>query len=274
MVKILVIGDLHGNLGKVKKIPIEKVDLILLTGDLGKSDLARKFAFGNRKRISKGLKEKEYSAKASQKAHMEIHNSTLSLLKYLSKFAPVYTIQGNVGISTKAESIQNVKKYKLKHPSTKEEIDKLDKVFLIKNRLRILNNLRIGFLEYFIDNSWIREFKEKDKKRIKLAKKETAKAKRVLSRFKNLDILICHQPPYGILDKVSSKWGAPKDWWGKYAGSKVILNYIKKQEPKYVFCGHIHEGEGKAKIGNTKIFNLGVAGYKIINLHASPKISR
>ena len=41
---------------------------------------------------------------------------------------------------------------------------------------------------------------------------------------------------------------------------------IKKHQPKYVFCGHIHEAEGKAKIGKTEIYNLGVAGHKIINL--------
>ena len=81
-----------------------------------------------------------------------------------------------------------------------------------------------------------------------------------------MDILICHQPPYGFLDKVSGKYGAPKKWVGKHAGSKVILNYIKKYQPKYVFCGHIHEGEGKVKIGKTEVYNLGVAGHKIIEL--------
>ena len=45
-----------------------------------------------------------------------------------------------------------------------------------------------------------------------------------------------------------------------------MLDYIKKYQPKYVFCGHIHEGEGKAKIGKTEVYNLGVAGHKIINL--------
>lgn len=36
--KILVIGDPHGNLEKIKKISIKGVNLILLTGDLGKAD--------------------------------------------------------------------------------------------------------------------------------------------------------------------------------------------------------------------------------------------
>ncbi len=66
--------------------------------------------------------------------------------------------------------------------------------------------------------------------------------------------------PYGILDKVNGKFGAPKIWWGKHAGSKMILEYIKRYKPKYVFCGHIHEAVGKAKIGKTEVYNLGYNG--------------
>ncbi|MCF7910370.1 metallophosphoesterase [Candidatus Pacearchaeota archaeon] len=143
---------------------------------------------------------------------------------------------------------------------------KLENVFLVKNQLRNFNKIKVGFLEYFIDNSWIKEFDEKDKKRIKSAKKQTEKAKRILKRFGNkIDILICHQPLYGYLDKVKAKY-APKDWQGKHAGSKVILDYIRKYQPKYVFCGHIHEGEGKAKISKTEIYNLGVASYRVVEL--------
>ena len=45
--RILAIGDPHGDLSKIKKIPLKGVDLILLTGDLGKADLARKRYFEN-----------------------------------------------------------------------------------------------------------------------------------------------------------------------------------------------------------------------------------
>ena len=44
--KILVIGDPHGDLKKIKKIPINDVGSILVVGDLGKATLARKRAFG------------------------------------------------------------------------------------------------------------------------------------------------------------------------------------------------------------------------------------
>jgi Icc-related predicted phosphoesterase len=43
------------------------------------------------------------------------------------------------------------------------------------------------------------------------AKVQTEKVKKVIKKFRNLDILICHQPPYGYLDKVNFP-GIPKSW--------------------------------------------------------------
>jgi Icc-related predicted phosphoesterase len=265
--KILAIGDPHGNLEKVKQSPLEGVDLILLTGDIGKADLARQRMFENVKRKQQGLKELKDDAEYKKAVYNQIHNSTLDILKYLSRNSSVYSLQGNVGIYSAAETRKTSEKVGLKLNSTIGEIRKIGNVYLPKNRLRTFDGLRIGFLEYFSDVSWVKEFKPSDyAKSMKRAERQTEKAKRVLERFgKILDILICHQPPYGYLDKVDFP-GVPPSWKGKHAGSKAILDYIKKYQPKYVFCGHIHEGEGKAKIGKTEIYNLGVAGHKIVNL--------
>jgi len=123
-----------------------------------------------------------------------------------------------------------------------------------------------GGLKYFLDTNWVQEFKPSDYGLMLVeAKKQASKAKKVLNWFGKLDILVCHQPPYGFLDKVNAKF-APKQWQGKNAGSKTVLRYVKKYKPKYVFCGHIHEGKGMKKIGVTTVYNLGVAGHKIINL--------
>ena len=264
--KILAIGDPHGNLNKIKKIPFTKIDLILITGDLGKADLARERYFKNIERKKGGLAEIEKDAKFIKKAHNEIFSSTLKVLKYLSKFAPVYTIEGNAGLPSSSEIKKENKKYKISLKPTKNEISKIPNIKIIKNSLRVIKGLRIGFLEFFIDSGWVKKFKPADyKKTEEIAKKETNKAKRILKKFNELDILICHQPPYGFLDKVTFKQ-APKFWRGKFAGSKIILDYIRKKQPKYVFCGHIHEGKGKTKINNTEIYNLGIAGWKIIEI--------
>ena len=263
MVKICAIGDPHGNLEKIRRVA-KDVDFYLVTGDLGDASFFRKLVMEN---LKKGIKIKSFVDESNvedrKKAYLRLHNSTLDILKYLSKVAPTYSIQGNVGIYTSKKVKETKDKEGIIIPYTRKIIDESPNMHLVKNVVRRIDGLKVGFLEYFVDESWVEEFG--DKKRIGKAKKDSDKARRVLERFGKVDILVCHQPPFGFLDKVGFV-GAPKDWQGKHAGSKIILDYIRKFSPQYVFCGHIHEGEGSVKIGDTLVYNLGVAGHKIINL--------
>lgn len=263
--RIVAIGDPHGDLESIRKIPLDDVDLILLTGDLGSASLARKMAFENVELKRKGLPEKEYSSAQEKKAFMEAYKSTISLFRYLSKFAPVFTVFGNVESSNK-DTRKLSKKIGLPLPYLYDQINNFSGSRVINNVLANFQGARIGGLEYFVDTSWVIEFKPADyRESLVEAKKQTEKAKRVLDRFNSVDILVCHQPPYGLLDKVKAKF-APIHWKGKHAGSKIVLDYIKRKQPKYVFCGHIHESEGHVRVGKSEIYNLGVAGYKIIDL--------
>lgn len=267
--KILAVGDPHGDMKKIKKIPTNGIDLVLITGDLGKADFARKFSFENFRRKKEGLPELKYTKLETKNVYQEIYDSTLDVLRYFSKNTPTYSILGNVGndMMKDSEVKKDEEEFKTKLPYLRKGVSKLNNFYLVKNVVRNIGGLRVGFLEYFIDTKWVQTFKPANySKRLGKARKETIKAKKILNNFKNLDILVCHQPPHGYLDKVSPRYNPPKDWIGKHAGSKTILDYIKKYQPKYVFCGHIHEGEGKAKIGKTEVYNLGVAGYKIIDL--------
>ena len=55
-------------------------------------------------------------------------------------------------------------------------------------------------------------------------------------------------------------------WVGRHAGSKIVLEYILREQPGYVFCGHIHEGAGFEMLGRTDVYNLGSGGFKIVEL--------
>lgn len=88
-------------------------------------------------------------------------------------------------------------------------------------------------------------------------KKRLKKLNKLLKENKDA-ILLSHAPPYGYLDKIHS---------GKHIGSKILFKAIKKNSPKLILCGHIHEAKGKTKIGKTEIYNLGCCGdYKIFDL--------
>lgn len=71
------------------------------------------------------------------------------------------------------------------------------------------------------------------------------------SLWKNI-ILISHNPPKSELcDKVNETL---------HAGSQLFTDYILKNQPLAVICGHIHEGIGIEKIGETLVINPGSLG--------------
>lgn len=71
------------------------------------------------------------------------------------------------------------------------------------------------------------------------------------SLWKSL-ILISHNPPKGqVCDAVNADL---------HAGSQQFADYITKNQPLAVICGHIHEGAGIEKIGDTTVINPGSLG--------------
>lgn len=69
----------------------------------------------------------------------------------------------------------------------------------------------------------------------------------------NTDILVTHGPPYGMMDKVDTKFWMNSD---ENVGDKDLLAAIKERPNiKLVVCGHIHDNNGYRSIGNTVITN-------------------
>ncbi len=79
-----------------------------------------------------------------------------------------------------------------------------------------------------------------------------------LTAFAGLPLLylVAHVPP---LDTALDEF-AP----GKHAGSSALRNWIAREQPEYLFCGHIHECAGREDfIGRTRCFNAGKAGIAV-----------
>ena len=67
-------------------------------------------------------------------------------------------------------------------------------------------------------------------------------------------VLVCHNPPKAtVVDAVNEEI---------HAGSPLFTKYIEEKQPVAVICGHIHEGVGIEKIGNTTVINPGSFGEK------------
>jgi hypothetical protein len=67
-------------------------------------------------------------------------------------------------------------------------------------------------------------------------------------------IAVCHAPPYGTrLDRITNL---------RHAGSKAVRDFLRREQPRYFFCGHIHEAAGVSdKLGETSAMNVGRKGY-------------
>jgi Icc-related predicted phosphoesterase len=87
-----------------------------------------------------------------------------------------------------------------------------------------------------------------------------SRGKEIASKWKNIptgmDIIITHGPPYGILDVALNT--------GYNAGCEDLLEAIKEKKPKYHIFGHIHEGYGSYKEGETTFINASVCNIQYI----------
>lgn len=66
---------------------------------------------------------------------------------------------------------------------------------------------------------------------------------------KEVDILVTHNPPYGILDKNGR---------GLSCGSSALLDAILARDIKHHVFGHIHASSGKDKMGTMNFYNVAV----------------
>ena len=85
-------------------------------------------------------------------------------------------------------------------------------------------------------------FELNDKQIDDLLHKAMAKMERTVH-----NVLLCHAPPYGFLDKPA----------GEHVGSKSIGRHMKTFD--LVCCAHIHEQRGVMDVDGTKVINPGAA---------------
>ena len=77
----------------------------------------------------------------------------------------------------------------------------------------------------------------------------------------NIDILVTHGPPHGILDTISNYDRAER------VGCQFLGHKVKKMKPKYHLFGHIHEGYGKTEIDGITYVNASICDerYRPVN---------
>jgi Icc-related predicted phosphoesterase len=229
--RILAIGDPHGKLPKnldgiIKK---NKIDVIICSGDIAPAPI-----------IPKKGETFEQACKRAERIFKKIID------KLCSYNLPFLTLRGNVFTSTKEGN--NIT-HKIFFPHKNLYHKKTGKI--------TVKGITFIFFDFLSEKESTRTKRSITPEKRRNNKNREIKLNKLLEENPD-SVLIAHNPPLGILDKIHS---------GKHVGSKILFRAIKKHKPKLVLCGHIHEGKGKKKLGKTTIYNLGEKGeYGVIDI--------
>lgn len=266
--KILVIGDLHGKIipNLRKEIAKSEYDFVIGLGDyagidewypyiryifsLGKSYMENKFVrkspqeFFGKKKFRK-LLEKDY----------RVGKEVLMFLDNLGK--PGFYVFGNGDEDWYNYPFSNnILKAK------KRNLAFLKKIKNIKEmNYKVKYNNGISFLGFggYMDANVNASARDKEwQKRVDIrAKKAENKMDSLVKKIDKKSIFILHYPPKGIFDKISDKKNV---FHGGSVGVDFFRKAILKKKPFLVLCGHMHEYQGKKKLGSSLVVNPGDGG--------------
>lgn len=259
--KILAIGDLHGEISeKLKKnISKEEFDFVIGIGDYagiedwmpwvrhvlklkkGKNRKSPEEFYGKKK--FKELIKKDYN----------VGKEVLLFLNHLGK--PGFFIFGNGDEGDWYDYPFSKKPIKAK----KSRLNFLKKIRNIKEMTYKVRNYKgISFLGFggYMDvsaNDVLRD-RESQERANNRTKKAEKRMNVLIKKLKKKSIFILHYPPRGIFDKILDKKNPA------YRGSSGIDFFRKailEEKPFLVLCGHMHEYVGKKKLGSSWVVNPG-----------------
>lgn len=258
--KILAIGDLHGNINKKlqSRVSKENFDFIIGVGDYaGVNDwipwIMYKFKIKDRK---KWLSAQEFFGKKKfkrlLKKDFEAGKKSLLFLDNLEK--PGFFVFGN--------GDDEWYKYPFSKKILRAKKNKLNFLRKIKNikemtyRIRNYNGISFlgfgGYMDATANESHRdKEWQERVNKRHNKAKK---KMESLIKRLNKKSIFILHYPPTGIFDKILDK---KNPFYGGSTGIDFFRKAIIRKKPFLVLCGHMHEYQGKKKLGSSLVVNPG-----------------
>lgn len=257
--KILAIGDFHGKFpAKLqKKIKTIEPHFILSTGDYAAIEDFRPHLKKHFKALQKGkrLNFKEIIGKKKFARLLKKDYAVgKEILKELDEFGiKVFSVFGN-GDWYKFQYNKSNRDYGL-------FIKKLSNIRNINRGKSSFNGLKIvgfgGYLDpdIYFTKKGIKSINASEK-RIKIGRRiYKAEEKRLMKLMENKpDILLIHYTPYNCLDKMKAR-GLPLH--GEPMGVSSFNRAIRKYQPLITICGHMHENQGKCKIGKTLIINPG-----------------
>lgn len=249
--RFLAVSDLDARTPKFRKfikalpslVKKERVDAVLFGGDLCDMSPMRSLIFKHWDRLKKESLPSILGARRYLKLFKTVADSMDIVLETFSQLSvPVYAIYGNNDVPRTKKGIPGLLRRK---PSN---------VHILKqNAVRLGEVMLIGFCGY----RGIRA-KGLSRKVTKALREKNARFQQQLStlgrKVRNTTVFMAHDVPYGVFDKVDYP---ESPMHGKRIGDPLIRKALEKYQPTYYLCGHMHEYEGKRKLGKTTIIKLG-----------------
>lgn len=273
VVKFLVLGDLHGEIPKIK---INDFDAIIATGDICGDNIKpyiRKW-IKKRKEIQADYDFDKICPKWKQKLYTKFsYFKGKRILTFLNKQkVPVFLVPGNWD-PTPQDGLP-------KNEDDNKDKKIWNKMLKGKNNIFDLEAKKKNFKGIILIGHGSTSAPEIVKKIPKNKLKEPSYKKtadfrykfymKLLKKFENWFkenkkdknskpiILLSHNSPYNtLLDEVRMKNNYAD---GEHYGSIIAKKLIEKYEPMLCISGHIHEGYGREDIGKTICINAGYGG--------------
>lgn len=254
--KILAIGDFHGKFPvKLRKLA-KGVDLVVSIGDycpFSYRKLWFKHCYGKDVELWEVVGKKKVKELVAE--DLAAGEKVLKVLNGLG--VPVISVVGNLDNANLNDQYEE-SKWTRKNGWTWYEQDFFSKIIKkYKNIQRFdYKSVKVG------DVTFIGGFGHTapGNVRSKAYKKYRMILDKLFKRFgKKSPLFVFHNMPYGCkLDKINVKNPDGRNVKGHY-GSKLTRRIIDKYQPVLAIGGHIHENQGKCKIGKSLVINTGAA---------------
>lgn len=257
--RILAIGDFHGKFPEklMRKIRKEKFDLIVSPGDFGGNKkwekIFWKYVYGTELSMEDVIGKEKVNE--LEKQSFESGKKVLRKLVKLNK--KIIAVRGNWD----PQDLNDIG-----FPNHKDAYSKQFLYFTKKFNIKIIDFKKykfqgVRFIGYprstypgKVNKHITKKFEGKyGKEAKKIFIRINKDNKKYFLKFKKLidknSIFISHNCLYRTkLDKIQK---------GKHYGSYLAKKVVEKFKPFLVICGHMHENQGKQKIGKTWIVNTG-----------------
>lgn len=262
--KILVVGDLHG---QKPKIHFKDFDAIIAPGDFC-SDESTKVIFANlrKQRENPEYKTEWWDEIGRKKATSILDNSLKDgrkILEFLNSLGkPVYLVPGNHDQMGYEE--YDWKRYSDNYwPKLIKGLENLSDVHFRKKSIEGFDIIGYGV----VSGPEIPQYEDDRKRKTsaelrKMHRKYDSnknKLTRLFDQAKKPVIFMPHHVPFNTrLDKIDNP-SSPAN--GRHYGSLIAREMIEKYQPPLCVGGHMHEHFGKTKLGKTTIINAGFGRY-------------